>query len=438
MAGIFFFLQEWQLNSSCLFLEWPVSRSLSDEFEELPVDNFADILRQFYAEVRNRKGETYGKSALINLRASIQRHISSPPYNRTMNIMKDRDFIPANHVLQGVLKTNRLQGRDKTQHKKPLEAEDMSRIDEVLDLSSPTWLQMRVFVDIMMHFGRLGREGLRDLKKDSFSVLRDATGREYVYIAYNEVEKTRSGLDMNVDEHNKKMYAEPQSEKYPVKLFNLYLSKLNPQYSAFFQRPNPHSERSGRWYDNMAIGKHSLGQMMDKISEKANLSTKYTNHCLRATTITTLKHVGIAPDDICSVTGHWSTHSIKYYCNEPSTADKQKFSKKIHEFMKPATNSDPAAKSSSPESRPPRLGSPRSITRAPSPKPSTSSYVEPPEDLTMDIQENNGWMPGCNSNSQIVSKVQSMSSAMFAGAVFNRPTTFNFYYKETWNNCCNV
>ena len=163
----FFFGQEWQLNSSffVFFSEWLVSRSLPGEFEELPVDNFADILRQFYAEVRNRKGEPYGKSALINLRASIQRHISSPPYNRTLNIMKDRDFIPANHVLQGVLKTNRLQGRDKTQHKKPLEAEDMSRIDEVLDLSSPTGLQMRVFVDIMMHFGRRGREGLRDLKK---------------------------------------------------------------------------------------------------------------------------------------------------------------------------------------------------------------------------------------------------------------------------------
>ena len=29
----------------------------------------------------------------------------------------------------------------------------MSRIDAVLDLSSPTGLQMRVFVDVMMHFG---------------------------------------------------------------------------------------------------------------------------------------------------------------------------------------------------------------------------------------------------------------------------------------------
>ena len=112
MAGIFFFFfwQEWQMNSRCLFSEWLVSRSLPGEFEELPVDNFADILRQFYAEVRNHKGEPYGKSALINLRASIQRHISSPPYYCTVNIMKDRDFIPANHVLQGVLKTNRLQG----------------------------------------------------------------------------------------------------------------------------------------------------------------------------------------------------------------------------------------------------------------------------------------------------------------------------------------
>ena len=87
-----------------------------------------------------------------------------------MNITKDRDFIPANHVLECVLKSNRLQGRDKTHHKKPLEAEDMSHIDEVLDLSSPYGLQMHVFVDIMMHFGRQGREGSRDFKKDSFGL----------------------------------------------------------------------------------------------------------------------------------------------------------------------------------------------------------------------------------------------------------------------------
>ena len=42
------------------------------------------------------------------------------------------------------------------------------------------------------------------LKKDRVSVLRDATGLEYVCIDNSEVEKRGVRLDKNVDEHNMK------------------------------------------------------------------------------------------------------------------------------------------------------------------------------------------------------------------------------------------
>ena len=87
------------------------------------------------------------------------------------------------------------------------------------------------------------------------------------------------------------------------------------------------------------------------------------------------------------------------------------------------------------KSRPTRLGSP--IARAPSLTPSTSSNVEPPEYFIMDIQENTGRM-WYDENIQIMLKVQSMSSAMFTVAIFNGPSTFSFYFKETWNNYCHV
>lgn len=59
---------------------------------------FAELLRQFYACVRNGKGESYSKSGMIGIRAAIQRYMSSPPINRTFNIIADKEFITANKV----------------------------------------------------------------------------------------------------------------------------------------------------------------------------------------------------------------------------------------------------------------------------------------------------------------------------------------------------
>ena len=74
--------------------------------------------------------------------------------------------------------------------------------------------------------------------------------------------------------------------------------------------------------------------MMSKISEEAQLSGRYTNYCLRATTVTAISHAGIAPKDICSVNGHCSEASLKHYCEEPTDEQMADLSKKLHSFMK--------------------------------------------------------------------------------------------------------
>ena len=61
-------------------------------FEDNAVDDLAIQQWQFYAEVRNKRGggEKYGKSALSNLRAALQRQLTSPPHSRILDIAKDR------------------------------------------------------------------------------------------------------------------------------------------------------------------------------------------------------------------------------------------------------------------------------------------------------------------------------------------------------------
>ena len=61
---------------------------------------------------------------------------------------------------------------------------------------------------------------------------------------------------------------------------------------------------------------------MKKISEKAELSQIYTNHCIRATTSTVLSHSSFNQNDIISVTGHKDPKSLLPYV--ASTGNEQR------------------------------------------------------------------------------------------------------------------
>ena len=76
---------------------------------------------------------------------------------------------------------------------------------------------------------------------------------------------------------------------------------------------------------------------MKEISEKAELSVVYTNHCLRATTSTVLANEGIDSWNICAVTGHRNVQSLESYVREPSFAKRAEMSDLLHSFGKPQT-----------------------------------------------------------------------------------------------------
>ena len=57
-----------------------------------------------------------------------------------------------------------------------------------------------------------------------------------------------------------------------------------------------------------------IGSMMSKISIEPKLSRVYTNHSLRATTITMLANGGQEGRYIVKVTQHKSVNSLKSYC----------------------------------------------------------------------------------------------------------------------------
>ena len=122
---------------------------------------------------------------------------------------------------------------------------EMNRVfkAKLTDLKKPRGLQNKVWLKIMLYFCRRGRENLRELKRDYFAIAVDAAGCRCVHQVKDELTKNRR--EEHEAEEGGLMYKTTKESTCPVK----YISKLNPGYSALFQRPNDrYSYSIDRWY----------------------------------------------------------------------------------------------------------------------------------------------------------------------------------------------
>ena len=100
----------------------------------------------------------------------------------------------------------------------------------------------------------------------------------------------------------------------PVKSLVKYKRHLKPKLATFFQRPKSKISQNDKvWYDAAPMGHNTVGSLMNKISESAQLSKKYTNHSLRATAVHILDAANFPSRHIMTVTGHRSESSLKTY-----------------------------------------------------------------------------------------------------------------------------
>jgi integrase len=314
--------------------DWLKSTGADPSFEYLEKTDLADVLRKFYYAARSKDGQRYSKSAYKNIRAGLQRHLTSPPYKREMNLMQDKDFQAANQVYNGYMVALREEGKDISTNKEALLPGDIEKLYSKVFADNPQGLQWRMFYEIGIHFGRRGREGLRELRKDSFVVRTDDEGLEYIQMAYNEKEKTKRGGNIREKEKQAVMYAQPGDPNCPVRHFKDLLSKLNPNCEALYQRPKIKcfDKETGPWYDNCPVGVNTLSGMMKKMSQVGGLSKGYTNHCLRKTCVTALNEAGYEAKDIMSMTGHKHVSSLEPYLNATSMSKKKSMSEAIHQY----------------------------------------------------------------------------------------------------------
>ena len=326
-----------------VYSDWLVERDESLAFEHLSAEDLASMLRRFYGEVNpqaNSKSGTYSRSSLIGIRAGLNHYLQSPPFNRTINIVIDREFIVANKILTGRIQLNRSEGLDVSKHKTAISSGDIQKMYEsgVLGFDNPVSLQNKVFFELCLHFGRRGKEGLHALKKTSFQFVVDDCDStiEYATLNFNEKTKKNHGTDSKRKETDQRMYSLPGDPNCPIQSLHLYLSKLHPECDAFFQRPRTGENVSSEeiWYYNKAVGINTLGQKMKNISEKAQLSQIYTNHCIRATTSTVLSHSSFNENDIIAVTGHKDPKSLLPYVASTGNEQRKQMSNTLHKYGK--------------------------------------------------------------------------------------------------------
>ena len=146
----------------------------------------------------------------------------------------------------------------------------------------------------------------------------NAAGRRCVHQVKDELTKNRR--EEHEAEEGGLMYETTKESTCPVKSFEKYISKLNPGYSALFQRPNDrYSSSIDRWYDNQVAGVNLLGNKMKSLSRMVGLSKEYTNHSIRTTSVTILEKNGFEACHIMSVSGHREESSIRSHARTPDS-----------------------------------------------------------------------------------------------------------------------
>lgn len=294
-------------------------------------------LRLFYAEVKNKDGNDYSKSTLLGLRYGLERYLNSPPHNKGITISGNPEFKKSNVVLNAKLKSLKQNGKENVQHKPPLEPEDLQKLKTsgVFDCSNPLGLLRNVWFSTVLFWCCRGREGQRSLTKESFVFAQDPTGEEYATMTHSEASKNHPGgiKDSESFQHMGRMY-QTNEENDGYSALKLYISKLNPACEALFQYPKRNFKPADKtWYENRPFGVNKLANMMKDISAAAGLSKIYTNHCVRATSITLWSNAGLTNRHIMSISGHRNEQSLQHYNRRPSTTQLKRCSDVLSEAL---------------------------------------------------------------------------------------------------------
>ena len=210
----------------------------------------------------------------------------NPPFNRTVNILKEAPFHQANEILNARQRLYDKEQGSRVHHL--ISTSDMQKMydSKVLSDDTPQGLQNKVFFEIALHFDTKSRGKFRDLTIESFEFHQDPKKGKYVTLAND---KTNEKEEAHERAKKQRLYATGRPN-CPMASLEKYLRLLNPKSPSFFQAyyGNAYEIKDNRysnWYNGKPIGKNTIGAMMKRISVDAKLSRSYTNLSIHLTSM---------------------------------------------------------------------------------------------------------------------------------------------------------
>lgn len=291
-----------------VFFQFIFSHGIELDLKMASKKELAQVLKQFFLEVRKNDGQMYKRNALRAIKFGLNRGFKVKREEFNFN---DVEFVPAVKAFKQALNELRIYGKTVD----PIERLSIYDLEKLysgngLDINRPTTLQWKVFFDILFFLlCPKGRGNLRMLTPSHISIKFNQNGRKYVQIVLNDNESNSSGqhgqdtsepaVTMDDRQGAGCMFELRGHSKCPVASLEKYLSKLPTNCNFLFAQPSDRANtcdhnfsQMGCWYHNSPVGKNSLGVMMKELSKYAELSKIYSNFSVHATGSSVLNYKG--------------------------------------------------------------------------------------------------------------------------------------------------
>jgi hypothetical protein len=288
-------------------------KNLSTDFESLSNAELDQVLKGFYANARTEKGDLYKCSSFKQVRYGISKHMKDNDVD-----IYTPDFNNSNNAFKAVMVNLTRSGKGGVDHTPAIASGDIFKMYAhpcAFCVDTPVGLQNKVMFELMYYTCRRGRENIHGMTQTTYVIEKDDEEREYVTQCTSELDKNHRD-DMDPDDciGEGRMYERPGSSRCPVTSYKRYLSKLNPEYDPLWQRPlDSFCEESSVWYYNQRIGANTLSKFMGGLSKMTSLSKHYTNHSIRATSMTVMDEAGIEARHIMRVSGHRYENAVFFH-----------------------------------------------------------------------------------------------------------------------------
>ena len=184
--------------------------------------------------------------------------------------------------------------------------------ENVLESGDAVKLAQYCWFNLSLHFALRGAEVQLKLRKSDIVFGVDSDGKEYATISRDFLSKNCQGGVRGREFQTCGRLQKPRQ----VAALRKLLAKLHPQVERLFQRAlqGHQPETKETWFMRSPLGHTIIRDMLPRLCQAAVVERRYTNHCMRATSICALKKAGFEDRVVCELTGHKNPKSLESYC----------------------------------------------------------------------------------------------------------------------------